>query len=112
MAKYVDDGAFVKSLTEMDDERNMLFTILSVPKADYSSYEVWSALRLSHSCLRGTTSFNSLVYFGSKFGLDEDLGVCLTVNDVVNEQLHVGGTVYVNRCVNLFVMYNFISNIE
>ena len=100
MGRYIDDHSFLKALENVDDERDMLFTILSVPKSDYNSYEVWSSLRLSHSCLRGTSAFNSLVYFGTKFDQAQDLGVCVTANDFVNEQLHKGGTIYVNRYVS------------
>ena len=74
-----------------------LLTVLSIPKTDYNSYEVWSAIRLGHSSLRGTDLTNQLSYFGTKLGGRCELGICLTTQDFVNEELHKGGSVYVNR---------------
>ena len=97
MRTFVRDEKFLAHLKETEGGGHMLFTIISIPKGDYAVDQVWGALRLSHSCLRGTSSANELVFFGTQLGNREDMGVCLTVKDHVNNSLHKGGAVYVNR---------------
>ena len=63
--------------------RNVLLTVLRVPKCDYSVEDVWAALRVSHSCLRGTGAVKKLVFYGNRIGVDSSMGMCLTVNDWV-----------------------------
>ena len=90
------DLSFAKKFVE-DLDTPTLLTILSVPTDDFNAYEVWAALRMSHSCLRGTSSTSSLTFYGTGIGARSEVGICLTVDDVVNGELFRGGSVYVNR---------------
>ena len=83
--------------------RNVLITVLSVPNCDYSVDVVWGALRMSHSCLRGTDAVKKLVYYGNQIGEESDMGMCLTVNDWVMSTFK-SGCVYVNRYVRFWGM--------
>ena len=88
--------------------REMLFSILNVPKRAYSLDSVWASLRLSHSSLRLSRGTN-LVYYGVKLGTT-DMGVVVTVDDRVDGSFNDRGIVYVNRyvphfCVNILISY-------
>ena len=78
-----------------------LLTILSVPTKDYNASVVWAGIRLSHSCLRGTSETSALTFYGTGIGARSDTGICLTVDDVVNGEVHRGGSIYVNRFVQI-----------
>ena len=96
MEKYIFASELIDVLKEIEEKVDRLITIVSIPKKDFSFHQVWGALKLSHSSLRGTKATSSLVYYGAKLGDVEDLGVCVTVKDEVKEIVVNGGLVYVN----------------
>ena len=91
------DSELIGMMKEFEGSVDRLITILSIPKKIYNCHQVWGALKMSHSSLRGTNATNKLVYFGAKLGDAEDLGVCVTVLDEVKDLVVNGGLVYVNR---------------
>ena len=74
-----------------------LFSILTIPRADYSAECVWKCLGLSHSSLRSSFEPSELIYYGMKLGSSIDMGVVVTVNGHVRGQGRGRGVVYVNR---------------
>ena len=82
---------------EADMSEDCLITILRIPKADFSTREVWTGVCVSHSSLRGTSGDNELVYYGNKLGSSSAMGVCISASDFVDDCLVNTGCVYVNR---------------
>ena len=86
--------------------KEVLFSILNVPKRVYCVETVWASVRLSNSSLRLSCG-TDLIYYGMKLG-GTDMGVVVTVNDRVDGAFNDRGVVYVNRYVICFD-YIFIS---
>ena len=98
LGKVIFASELIGLLKEFEGKVDRLITIVSIPKKDFSFHQVWGALKLSHSSLRGSKTTNyCLVYYGAKLGDAEDLGVRVTVKDEVKDIVVNGRLVYVSR---------------
>ena len=83
-----------------DNDKNdvdTLYSILTIPKADYSADCVWKCLGLSHSSIRSSFQRSDLLYYGMKVGSSVDMGIVVTVNERLRGQVCERGIIYVNR---------------
>ena len=75
----------------------VLISVLRLPNSSMSLREAWDCLRISNSALRCCEDSSELVYFGLKNSSSENLGLCITIQDIVNDVTECSGTVYINR---------------
>ena len=74
-----------------------LISVLRIPKAFMSMNDAWDSVRLSNSDLRCSQDSSEVVYFGQKNSNLEEFGLCITVQDTINDGSPISGAVYLNR---------------